>query len=245
MGNPIPWDLREPGIPQQITGIPLVISQMSLCYRTSRGPFPSLQNMGRSRPSTRLGLVRFRDSRAVGMRPPLSWCHVLPDFVQSHCVCKRPEACTACLSVASLSSGRTVRSTRVVCNLCGPMPDHRAHPDCVQDGIDAVYREVERRSHGALQFCERLPVNRIEIQVYPVVERPRWVWRLSQTPRGRPDPKTQGKSCQICKNSMGMPWNPVEMPWDTVACRGMPWNAVECRRGSGWGFRSRSIPGPP
>ena len=126
MGNPIPWDLREPGIPQQITGIPLVISQMSLCYRTSRGPFPSLQNMGRSRPSTRLGLVRFRDSRAVGMRPPLSWCHVLPDFVQSHCVCKRPEACTACLSVASLSSGRTVRSTRVLCNLCGPMPDHRA-----------------------------------------------------------------------------------------------------------------------
>ena len=125
MGNPIPWDLREPGIPQQITGIPLVISQMSLCYRTSRGPFPSLQNMGRSRPSTRLGLVRFRDSRAVGMRPPLSWCHVLPDFVQSHCVCKRPEACTACLclvahAVASLSSSRTVRSTRVLCNAVVP-----------------------------------------------------------------------------------------------------------------------------
>ena len=29
----------------------------------------------------------------------------------------------------------------------GPLPNHRAHPEGVQEGIDAVYREVERRGH--------------------------------------------------------------------------------------------------
>ena len=29
----------------------------------------------------------------------------------------------------------------------GPLPNHRAHPEGVQEGIDEVYREVERRGH--------------------------------------------------------------------------------------------------